>query len=110
MVLREWPLGLSLQEVDLTYSAFWIQIYGLPLELMIETNVEKLGLVLDKLLEINQTSLPTTGPRQYLRPKVDINIDKPLFNGFSLPRINKVQQKLVSNMKGFQNFPMDVDV
>lgn len=34
MVLKEWPPGLSLQEIDLSHSAFWIHIYGLPLEMM----------------------------------------------------------------------------
>lgn len=30
MMLKEWPLSLNLQEIDLSHSAFWIYIYGLP--------------------------------------------------------------------------------
>lgn len=43
MVLKEWPPDLNLQDIDLTHSAFWIHIYGLPLELMTTENAEKIG-------------------------------------------------------------------
>ncbi|KAG7943781.1 hypothetical protein I3843_15G061100, partial [Carya illinoinensis] len=104
MMLREWPPGLSLQEVDLTYSTFWIQIHRLSLELITETNAEKIGLGLNKLLEIDPNSLPTIGPWQFLRLRVDTNTDKCLFDGFSLPRINRSLAKISFKYERFSNF------
>lgn len=84
MVLKEWLPGLNLQEIDLIHSAFWIQIHGLPLEMMTERNAEKIGKVLGNLMEIDLTYLPSTCARQFLTQMKQnaspIEISKPNHN------------------------------
>lgn len=73
MVLKEWHPGLSLQEIDLTFFAFWIQIYGLPLEMMKKKNAEKIEKILGNLLDIDLTYLPSSCAIPFLIIRVKIN-------------------------------------
>lgn len=67
MILKQWPPGLNIQEIDLTHSAIWIQIYGLPLELMTNENAEKIRRVLGRLMEVDQAYLPPNYVKQLLK-------------------------------------------
>lgn len=46
MVLRHWPPELSINEIALNYSAFWIQIHGLLMDMLTNKNAERIGEVL----------------------------------------------------------------
>lgn len=88
MVLRQWPPGLSINEIPLNLSIFWIQIHGLPLEMLARLNATRIGQVIGNLLEVDFTSVFGVTLRRYIRIKVELNVHKPLPEGFNLPRPN----------------------
>ena len=42
-LVKEWNRTLSLEEVDMTRIAFWVQVHNLPLEYMTAANVPQIG-------------------------------------------------------------------
>ncbi|KAF5446422.1 hypothetical protein F2P56_032051, partial [Juglans regia] len=104
LVLKEWPPGLSIQEIDLTYSAFWIHICGLPLEMMTIENAIQIGKVLGNLIEIDYAYLPENSVKPFMRIRVEINTEKPLYESFNLPRINKKPAKICFKYERLSEF------
>lgn len=55
---KGFPTGLStlasksIHELALNYPIFWVQIHGLPLEMLSKHNSKNIGLVLGNLIEI----------------------------------------------------------
>lgn len=58
MILKEWLPGQSLQEIDLKHTTFWIQIHGIPLEIMTLRNAIKISKALGNLVNVDETYLP----------------------------------------------------
>ncbi|KAK9278641.1 hypothetical protein L1049_028214 [Liquidambar formosana] len=56
LVLKAWSPSLVLEEIDFTYSPFWLQIHGLPPDHKTVRNVEKIGAVLGKVILVDFTS------------------------------------------------------
>lgn len=81
MAFKNYPPGLSIQELDLYKSAFWVQIHGLPREMLTINNAERIGKVLGNLLEVDKAAIFGVTLRSYLRIRVEIDIKKPLQEG-----------------------------
>lgn len=89
MLVRDWPTGLSLQEIDLKMSIFWVQIHGLPLEYMTTANAERRARKLGNFIQVEQATDMKVILRKYMRVQVEINVENPLPDGFPLSRPRK---------------------
>lgn len=56
------------------------------------------------MLQVDQSVMFRMSARKYLRIRVEIDTTKPLFDGFSLPRINKPPVKIIFKYKGLSEF------
>ncbi|XP_075654850.1 uncharacterized protein At4g02000-like [Castanea sativa] len=72
--------GLLVDNISLTHSPFWVQIWGLPFESMIEEVGKDLGRKLGKYIELDRRSW-LAEQAKFLQIRVDIPIDKPLRRG-----------------------------
>ncbi|KAF5477689.1 hypothetical protein F2P56_004306 [Juglans regia] len=104
MVLRQWPPGLSIHDIPLHMSIFWIQVHGLPLEMLTKPNAAKIGQVLGNLLEVDFASIFGVTIRRYLRIKVEININNPLSEGFELLCPNGISHRIYFKYERLSEF------
>ncbi|KAJ4837339.1 hypothetical protein Tsubulata_044615 [Turnera subulata] len=82
VIVRKWPPHLTWEQVDLSRTLFWIQVYGLPIELMTEENAEAIGKSLAGLEEIDSSLENIIGKEIVFRLKVEVDVDFPLVTGF----------------------------
>lgn len=87
LVLQHWSPEMSLEEIDLSFATFWIQLHGLPLAGMNKYNIGLIGASVDHLLDMDPLPEGITCKR-FFRIKVSFNITNPLKACFSLPRPN----------------------
>lgn len=81
--LRNWPLHLSIDDIEPTRSIYWIQAHGIPREMLSVSNGRKLGALLGSLLEVEDPA--KVGNRGFLRLRIDIDASKPLSTSCLLP-------------------------
>ncbi|KAJ4838773.1 hypothetical protein Tsubulata_033745 [Turnera subulata] len=81
LVVKEWSAQLSWEQVDLGTSCIWIQVHGLPLELMNETNALSIGNSFGGLLASDLSLKNILNPASIIRLKVALWVDKPLLTG-----------------------------
>lgn len=84
--LQEWRPDLSWEEVDFSWSTFWIQVHGLPLLWQNQESLERIGKRAGKFKDVDFIGEGNYQCRLYICIRVDINTTKPLFPGFFLPR------------------------
>jgi hypothetical protein len=53
LFLKYWDNASTYSDIDFSTSAFWVQVRGLPLDMMPEKNVHSIGSCLGDLLEID---------------------------------------------------------
>ena len=53
MVIQEWPVRITFDNLDFTISPFWIQVYGIPPNRMTRANAQKIRGLFHGLCEIN---------------------------------------------------------
>lgn len=82
LILREWDPSQTLYEVDLTMVEFWVQIYGLPLELVDEENARLIGSMLGTILKLDDVD----EYQSFIHLKIKFPTSKPLEPGFSYYR------------------------
>jgi hypothetical protein len=89
LVIKPWPPELSIDEVDLSSCAFWVQVHGLPLQNLTAVNAIKIGKFLGiEVLNVENGDLEGIIAHHHLRIRVLINVLQPLIPGFSLPRLD----------------------
>nr|POE99079.1 hypothetical protein CFP56_56263 [Quercus suber] len=86
LVLKHFSPDISVSEVDFSFTEFWIQIHGLPLNRRSKENVLKIGSMADRALDID-----LVGPRsgvwsRNVRVRIEIDVSCPLVPGFPLER------------------------
>lgn len=79
LILREWDPSTTLDEVDLSMVEFWVQIYGLPLELVAEDNARLIGSMLGMILELDNVD----EHQSFIRLKINFPSSKPLEPSFN---------------------------
>ncbi|RYR08900.1 hypothetical protein Ahy_B05g076767 [Arachis hypogaea] len=84
--LRLWREGKSVFEIDHDFMEFWIQVHGIPHDLMDKETCILIGEMLGVLAEVEDPKVDGILRRPYLRIRVSINITKPLPTGFWLDR------------------------
>jgi hypothetical protein len=87
LVVKLWPPELTLEEVDLTTCAFWVQVYGLPLENMMAVNAIKIGKLIGlEVLDVEDGEKSGIINLHHLRFRMLLDVTLPLVPGFNLPR------------------------
>ncbi|KAJ1389792.1 hypothetical protein SESBI_37989 [Sesbania bispinosa] len=84
--LQYWVPQISAHEILFDRVPFWIQLYGLPLEMMTTTNAAK---IMGKIGEVQEVENPFVGNhliRTFITVKTRIDINKPLTTGCWVPR------------------------
>lgn len=87
LVLQHWSSALTIAEIDLTTSSFWIQLHGLPMAGMNQPTISAIGSSIGQLLELDKLPEGITCKR-FFRIKVKLNVCNPLKHGFFLPSPN----------------------
>ncbi|KAI8005918.1 hypothetical protein LOK49_LG07G01536 [Camellia lanceoleosa] len=90
LVLRPLQIGLATTELEFRWSPFWVQVHGLPIDKMTRAHGEVIGNRIGRLVEVEA---PTTGlllHRNFLRLRVEVDVFKPLLQGFILYRKDNI--------------------
>lgn len=80
LLLCRWRRGLSSTNITFTHSPFWVQIWGLPFELMSEEVCRDPSNSLGRFIEIDRR-IGQSDQAKFMRVRVDLQLDKPLRRG-----------------------------
>ncbi|XP_039026959.1 kinesin-like protein KIN-14F [Hibiscus syriacus] len=87
--LHRWQPGLTLEELDFSQVAYWVQVHGLSLDQMSPKNAKKVGDQIGRVLEIEDPISSHGIRRGFFRIRVLIDVSKPLPSGFWASRAGK---------------------
>ncbi|KAK9286260.1 hypothetical protein L1049_014647 [Liquidambar formosana] len=110
IVVKEWSLGLVLEEISFSLSPFSVQIHGLPLDLKTVHNASKIGGRFGGFIEVDDRWENQLALNNFLRIRVNIDILKPLKTGFLFKRHALPAIWFSLSMKDSQIFVTDVVV
>lgn len=77
LAMRRWERGMSTRTVTFTHLPFWIQVGGLPFDLITKEAGHDIGRGLGKVIDVDCKALKTDQAR-FLRIKVEVPLEKPL--------------------------------
>ncbi|XP_023929464.1 uncharacterized protein LOC112040798 [Quercus suber] len=80
MLLCRWRRGLSVTNIKFTHSLFWVQIWGLPFELMSEEVGRELNNSIGRFIKMDWRARQFEYAK-FMRIRVDLQLDKPLRRG-----------------------------
>ena len=80
LLLCRWRKGLTAANISFSHSPFWVQVRGIPFELMIEETGRDVGNKIGKFLEVDKRSWQSDQAK-YMRVRVEIPLNKPLQRG-----------------------------
>ncbi|XP_030964814.1 uncharacterized protein LOC115986092 [Quercus lobata] len=80
LALRRWEKGMTVRSVTFTHQPFWIQVWGLPFDLITEEVGRDIDNGIGKLVEVDCKTFQTEQSR-FLRIRVEVPLDKPLRRG-----------------------------
>ncbi|KAI8024826.1 hypothetical protein LOK49_LG02G00251 [Camellia lanceoleosa] len=86
LVLQLLPLKKAIDELDFRWSPFWVQVHSLPCDKMTRAHGEVIGNRIGQLVEIEAPSDGLLIHRNFLRLRVEVDVSKPLLQGFILYR------------------------
>ncbi|KAL7212218.1 hypothetical protein ACSBR2_014983 [Camellia fascicularis] len=86
LVLRQLEVGKAVSEMDFSFSSFWVQVHGLPMEKMTRRNGQIIGQSIGRLIGVEAPRDGLLLTYNFLRIKVDMNVTLPLSRGFLLKR------------------------
>nr|POE94158.1 uncharacterized protein CFP56_17489 [Quercus suber] len=86
LVLKRFNPDISVPEVDFSFTEFWIQIHGLPLNRRSRENVLKIGSMAGRALDTDLVGPGSVVWSRNVRVRVEIDVSCPLVPGFPLER------------------------
>ena len=91
LVLRRWERGMMARSVNFTGLPIWVQVWGLPFNLINDEAGLEVGKSLGHVIEVDYKAL-TTNQARFLRVRVVLSLDKPIRRGGSVvnPKGDKV--------------------
>ena len=102
LLMCRWRRGLSAMNISFTHSPFWVQIWGLPFELMFDEVGGELGNNIGRFIEVDRCA--QSDQAKFMRIRVDLQLDKPLRRGGKLLVWKVKNFGLISSMKGSPYF------
>jgi hypothetical protein len=86
IVVKPWTPEQTIEEVDLSTCAFWVQVQGLPLQNLIAVNDIKIGKFIGiDVLNVENGDKEGIIAHHHLHIRILINVLQPLVLGFFLP-------------------------
>lgn len=86
LVLRECNYNLTIQEIEFTNAAFWIQAQGLHFTGMHPTNASKFAQFIGTLIQVESNEEDPIVNKSYLHFRVELNLHEPLLPSCKIPR------------------------
>lgn len=80
LLLCRWRKGLTVANIVFPHSPFWIQIWGVPFELMVEETGKDVGNRIGKFLEVDKRTWQSEQAK-YMRIRAELPLHKPLRRG-----------------------------
>ncbi|KAL0006743.1 hypothetical protein SO802_008245 [Lithocarpus litseifolius] len=80
LVLRRWERGMTANSITFTVLPIWVQIWGLPFDLISEEAARDIGRSLGQVVEIDHKAF-TSKQAMFIKIRVEIAIDKTLHRG-----------------------------
>ena len=80
LVLRRWERGMMAWSVNFTGLPIWVQVWGLPCNLINDEAGLEVGKSLGHVIEVDYKAL-TTNQARFLRVRVVLSLDKPIRRG-----------------------------
>ncbi|KAJ1424731.1 Zinc knuckle CX2CX4HX4C [Sesbania bispinosa] len=86
MSLQSWLPQASVYELDFSKVSFWIQIHGIPLDMINTKNAAKIINRFGEVLEVENLEVEGRLLRTFIRVRALINVKNPLVTGVWVPR------------------------
>ncbi|EYU46461.1 hypothetical protein MIMGU_mgv1a017699mg [Erythranthe guttata] len=87
MILSTCSSGEVTRELEFSYSPFWVQAHGLPLNYLTRRNGSNVGSILGTFIRSDwHVSCVKISDKGYLRLRVSLDVRKPILTGFWLNR------------------------
>ena len=80
LLLCRWKKGLTSANLSFTHSSFWVQLWGLPFELLSEVVGRDIGNSMGHFIEVDKRANQSDQAR-FMRIRVELPVDKPLRRG-----------------------------
>ncbi|KAJ4830673.1 hypothetical protein Tsubulata_027980 [Turnera subulata] len=107
LVLKEWPLGVPLDDVDFSTSDFWIHVHGLIPEQLERNNAKSIAACIGTFLELDLSVDNGVCHNDVMRIKVRLEVLKPLMPGIKNLRPNGSAMWLKLKYKRLPRFSMN---
>jgi hypothetical protein len=86
LILKECQPHLSVSEIEFESTELWIQIHGLPLDSILDSNVKRIGQKVGTVLDVDLASESSMIWKKFVRVRVEMDLAKPLVAGMFAPR------------------------
>uniref|UniRef100_A0A2N9FI54 Uncharacterized protein n=1 Tax=Fagus sylvatica TaxID=28930 RepID=A0A2N9FI54_FAGSY len=83
---QKYDPDLSFNEVDFSFSDYWIQILGLPINRQHDSSLQKIETIIGSFVETDLSVSGGGGGCHFVRVRVGFEINRPLPTGFPLDR------------------------
>ncbi|XP_050282316.1 uncharacterized protein LOC126723089 isoform X2 [Quercus robur] len=80
LLLRRWEKGMTAFSVNFQTLPMWVQVWGLPLDLINKEVGIDIGQGIGRVIEVDCKSI-ASGEARFLRVRVDVPLDKPIRRG-----------------------------
>nr|XP_023917995.1 uncharacterized protein LOC112029545 [Quercus suber]POF03421.1 uncharacterized protein CFP56_68606 [Quercus suber] len=80
LVLRRWERGMMARSVNFTKLPIWVQVWGLPFDLINEEADLKVGKSLGQVIKVDCKAF-TTDQARFLQVCIVLPLDKPIWQG-----------------------------
>lgn len=100
--VRIWPSHLSIDEIDLNRTTYWIQAHGIPQHQLKVENGWKLGRMIGNVVDVEDIDSVTN--RGFLRMRIDFDARRPLSTFCWLPRSATHSSKIKFKYENLRNF------
>ncbi|GLT59031.1 hypothetical protein SLA2020_318770 [Shorea laevis] len=89
LFLKYWATDAAIEDFDFNKGEYWIQVHGLPLDMLTVASAKAIGSSLGDLISIDNADNSKPSRKSFLRIRVSINLQNPLSPGFTHHRASK---------------------
>ena len=77
LLLQRWEVGMMAFSVTFHHAPFWVQVWGLPFDLITEQTGWDIGKAIGRVLDVDSKAIVSDQAR-FLRVRVELPLDKPI--------------------------------